>query len=49
VERPTCRVEGTTCTGCESNVESALGGLEAVRRVEANHETDVLEAVAGET
>jgi copper chaperone CopZ len=38
-----------SCTGCESNVESALGGLECVRRVEANHETDALEAVVGET
>ena len=49
MERPTCRVEGMSCTGCESNVESALGGFEGLRRVEANHETDALEAVAGET
>ncbi len=31
-------VSGMTCTGCESRVATALGRLDGVRRVDADHQ-----------
>ncbi len=31
-------VEGMTCTGCEQSIENALGSLEGVTAVEADHQ-----------
>jgi copper chaperone len=41
----TVRVTGMSCSGCEKNVESALGNLEGVNRVEADHEGESVEVV----
>lgn len=42
----TLRVTGMSCGGCEQNVESALGELDGLSRVEADHEGDTVEVVA---
>lgn len=39
-------VDGMACDGCEENVENAVGDLEGVDRVEADHESGIVEAVA---
>jgi len=33
------------CGGCEENVEDALGAVDGVTRVEADHEADSVEVV----
>jgi copper chaperone len=38
----TLTVSGMSCTGCEANVEEALGGLDGVERVDADHEADTV-------
>ncbi|TYL36456.1 heavy metal transporter [Natronococcus pandeyae] len=48
MERKTLTVTGMSCDGCERHVTSALRALEDVTRVEADHETDTVEVVAGE-
>jgi len=48
MERETIAVSGLSCTGCEQNVENALRAVEGVTRVEADHETDTVEVVAGD-
>lgn len=45
MERKTVRVTGMSCTGCEQSVESALGDLEGVDGVEADHEGERVEVV----
>lgn len=49
MERRTLPVDGMACGGCEDNVESALGGLEGVSRVEADSDADTVEVVADES
>jgi len=39
-------VTGMSCGGCEQNVEDALGALEGVTGVEADHEDDTVEVSA---
>ncbi|MFB6168106.1 MAG: heavy-metal-associated domain-containing protein [Haloferacaceae archaeon] len=46
MRRETIPVTGMSCTGCEQNVESALGTLDGISRVEADHEADTVEVVA---
>jgi copper chaperone len=48
MERTTLRVSGMSCTGCEQAVENALGTLDGVTRVDADHEADAVEAVVDE-
>ena len=48
MERKTLTVTGMSCDGCERNVTNALRALEDVTRVEADHETDTVEVVAGD-
>ena len=45
VKRETLSVAGMACDGCERNVESALGDLDGVTRVKADHEDGTLEVV----
>lgn len=45
MKRETIAVSGMSCTGCEQNVENALGTLDGVTRVEADHEGDAVEVV----
>lgn len=45
MERKTIAVTGMSCGGCERNVESAVGNLKGVNRVEANHEGETVEVV----
>mgnify|MGYP002277017118 CR=1 FL=1 len=35
-----------SCGGCEQNVEDALGSLDGVEAVEADHETDTVDVDA---
>lgn len=44
--RRTLRVTGMSCSGCEETVESALGDLEGVTRVEADRESESVDVVA---
>jgi copper chaperone len=44
--RRTLSVDGMACGGCEQNVENALGTLDGVTRVDADHEADAVEFVA---
>lgn len=39
-------VPDMACGGCEETVEEAVGDVEGVRRVEADHETGVVEVTA---
>ena len=39
-------VDGMACGGCEENVENAVGDLDGVDHVEADHESGTVEAVA---
>lgn len=39
-------VDGMACGGCEENVEDAVGDLDSVDSVEADHESGTVEAVA---
>lgn len=39
-------VEGMSCTGCEETVSHAVGRVEGVRRVNADHETGRVEVTA---
>ena len=41
-------VTGMACDGCEANVESALGELDGVETVEADHERDTVEVSAAD-
>jgi len=41
--RTTLSVTGMSCGGCEQNVEDALGDLDGVAAVEADHEADTVE------
>jgi len=43
MEQKTITVEDMACSGCETTVEDALRGLEGVKFVEANNETDTVE------
>lgn len=47
-EKQTFDVEGMSCTGCEDTVTSALTNAQGVRRVDADHERDVVEVVYDE-
>ncbi len=42
-------VEGMTCGGCEVAIEMAVGRLEGVQSVEADHETGTVEIVFDRT
>lgn len=42
----TLTVTGMSCGGCEQNVEDALGDLDGVAAVEADHEADTVEVDA---
>lgn len=46
MERTELPVEGMACDGCEETVENALGAVDGVRRVDADHESDAVEVVA---
>ena len=48
MERRTVAVSGMSCTRCEETTERALGRLDGVRRVEADHEAGTVELVAGD-
>ncbi len=48
MKRETLSVTGMSCTGCEQNVESALGNIDGVTRVEADHDGNTVEIVAEE-
>ncbi|SEV79796.1 heavy-metal-associated domain-containing protein [Natrinema salifodinae] len=48
MERTTISVSGMSCDGCERTVESALATLDAVSRVEADHEGETVEVVVDE-
>lgn len=48
MERQTISVSGMSCNGCERTVESALTNLEAVSRVDADHENETVEVVVDE-
>lgn len=48
MERRTFTVSGMACSGCEETVANALRTLPSVRRVEADHESDAVEVVAGD-
>ncbi|MFB6120841.1 MAG: heavy-metal-associated domain-containing protein [Halobacteriaceae archaeon] len=49
MERKTISVTGLSCTGCEQTVTNALKTLDGVNRVEADHEADTVEVVAGDS
>ncbi|MFB6193741.1 MAG: heavy-metal-associated domain-containing protein [Halobaculum sp.] len=49
MERKTIGVSGMACGGCEQNVETELGRLDGVDRVEADHATDTVEIVTEDT
>lgn len=36
-------VKGMVCSGCENRVKNALGDIEGVEEVKANHETGIVE------
>lgn len=42
MERLTYSIEGMSCTGCETNVEDAVGNVPGVKGVEADHEEGTL-------
>lgn len=46
MERKTIPVSGMSCNGCEQNVENALGNVEGVTRIEADHQDGTVELVA---
>jgi copper chaperone len=48
MNRQTVAVRGMSCGGCERNVENALRTVESVTRVDADHEGDTVEVVAGD-
>lgn len=35
--RTTIKVEGMKCEGCENNIKNALGSMDGVKSVEADH------------
>lgn len=45
MNRETISVSGMSCDGCEDSVESALGNIGGVSRVDADHEGDTVEVV----
>lgn len=45
MERYDLSVEGMSCGGCEANVEDAVGALDGVDGVSADHEADAVEVV----
>lgn len=47
--RQTLSVRGMSCSGCESTVESALEELAAVDSATADHESDTVEVVVGDS
>lgn len=47
-ERRTIAVSGMSCTGCETNVETALELVDGIRRVEANHDEESIEVVVAD-
>ncbi|MFB6127558.1 MAG: heavy-metal-associated domain-containing protein [Halolamina sp.] len=49
MERKSISVAGMSCDGCEQNVTNALKIIEDMNRVEADHETDTVEIVAGDS
>jgi len=49
MDRRTLTVTGMSCGGCEATVENSLLALADVNRAEADHETDTVTVVAGET
>jgi len=46
MDRETISVTGMSCNGCEGNVENALGAIDGVTRVDADHEADSVDVVA---
>ena len=42
-------VEGMKCEGCESRVENAIGTLDGVKSVEANHNENTVKVVADDS
>ena len=46
MEQYTLAVEGMSCTGCEERVTNAAKGVDGVHRVEADHETGVVDITA---
>lgn len=49
MERATYSVEGMSCTGCETNVERAVGNVPGVTGAEADHERGALTVEADES
>ncbi len=35
------QVEGMTCTGCEQSIEKAVGGLDGITEVKADHQAGI--------
>jgi len=48
MDRQTFTVTGMSCGGCEDNVKRSLQSLGEVNRVEADHESNTVEVVAGD-
>lgn len=46
--RQTLQVSGMACAGCEQTIESALGNVTGVRRIDADHEAGTVEVVLGD-
>lgn len=44
-DRRTLTVAGMACTGCESNVETALETVDGIRSVEADYDAETIEVV----
>ncbi|WP_247004745.1 heavy-metal-associated domain-containing protein [Halosolutus gelatinilyticus] len=42
-DRQTIAVSGTSCARCERTVETALEGVDGVRRVDADHDAETVE------
>lgn len=41
-------VKGMVCGGCENRVKNALGIIEGIENVEANHETGIVKVLSNE-
>ncbi len=42
------KVEGMSCGGCENRIKNAVGMIEGVEKVEANHTTGIVTITAKE-
>ena len=42
MKETTIKVKGMMCEGCENRIKNALGEVEGIKEVEANHNTGLL-------